>query len=245
MTITSCDPRDNQILGALKQSEREQLATHLELIALSRSEVLYESNDKLQYTYFPITATVSLVCPLEDGSTVEVAMVGNEGLLGISAVMGRNETLNQAIVNVEGHAYRISVAALRSVLARSGGRRKGTLNMLMLRYAQTLLIQMSQTAACNRRHTIEQQLGCWLLSTFDRANSNSLSITQESIAYVLGVRRESITEVAKRLQEAGTINYCRGHIELKNRKQLENTACECYGVMRNESIRWAIDSKAA
>lgn len=245
MSITLCDPRTNQILGALNRSELEQLASHLELIAMSRSEVLYESNDKLQYIYFPITTTVSLICPLEDGSTVEVAMVGKEGMLGISAIMGRNETLTQAIVNVEGHAYRISVKALRSALARSGGRRSGTLNMLMLRYAQTLFIQMSQTAACNRRHALEQQLCCWLLSTFDRANSNSLSMTQESIAYVLGVRRESITEVAKRLQDAGTINYHRGHIELRNREQLENTACECYGVIRDQLIRSENDSKAA
>jgi CRP-like cAMP-binding protein len=153
--------------------------------------------------------------------------------------------MTQAIVNLEGSAYRISLKPFRNALARSGGRRAGMLQVIMLRYAQMLFIQMSQITACNRRHTIEQQLSCWLLSRFDRANSNSLPLTQESIAYLLGVRRESIAQAAKRLQEAGIINYRRGHIDLVNREQMEKTACECYKVIKNASTSLENDTKAA
>ena len=245
MSIT-CDPRENQILRALRQAEFEHLAPHLELVTLSRSEVLFEPNDKLQYVYFPVTATASLLCCLEDGTSVEVAMVGNEGVLGVSVLMGtRNVALTQAMINLTGHGYRISIESLQSALARSEGRRAGTLKKLILRYAQTLFVQMSQATACNRRHALEQQLCCWLLLSFDRGRSNSLSMTQESIAYILGVRRESITEAAGKLQQAGIIDYHRGHIELKDRVKLETIACECYGVIKEESMRLATDFQAA
>lgn len=245
MSIT-CDPRENQILCALKQAEFEHLAPHLELVTLSRSEVLFEPDDKLQYVYFPVTATASLLCCLADGTSVEVAMVGNEGVLGVSALMGtRNVALTQAIINLTGHGYRISIESLQGTLVRSEGRRAGTLRKLILRYAQTLFVQMSQATACNRRHALEQQLCCWLLLSFDRGRSNSLSMTQESIAYILGVRRESITEVAGKLQQAGMIDYRRGHIELKDRVKLETTACECYGVIKEESMRLTTDFQAA
>lgn len=242
-TLT-CDPRENQILCALKSSEFEQLATHLELVTMSRSEVLFEANEKLQYVYFPTTATASLLCCLEDGTTVEVAMVGNEGVIGISALMDGHETLTQAIVNIPGQGYRISVKSLQNVLARSGGRRTGMLQKLILMYARTLFIKMSQTTACNRRHALEQQLCCWLLLSFDHTRSNKLALTQESIAYTLGVRRESITEAAKKLQYAGVIDYHRGRIELKDREKLEMTACECYEVMNEASVRLASDLQA-
>ena len=241
----ACDPRENQILCALKSSEFNQLAAHLELVTMSRSEVLFEANEKLQYVYFPTTATASLLCCLEDGTTVEVAMVGNEGMLGISALMGGHGTLTQAIINLPGQGYRISVKSLQSVLARSGGRRSGMLQKLILRYAQMLFIKMSQATACNRRHALEQQLCCWLLLSFDHTQSNKLALTQESIAYTLGVRRESITEAARKLQYAGIIDYHRGCIELKDREKLETTACECYGVMKEESVRLASDLQAA
>ncbi len=244
MTIT-CDPRENHILYALRQAEFELLEPHLELTTMSRAEVLFEAYDKLQYIYFPVTATASLLCCLEDGVSVEVAMVGSEGILGVSALMGRDVALTQAIINIPGYCYRISIKSLQSALSRSGGRRAGTLQKLILRYAQTLFMQMSQATACNRRHALEQQLCYWLLSSFDRGHSNSLSMTQESIAYILGVRRESITEAAKKLQEAGIIEYYRGHIELKSRTKLETAACECYRVMKEESVRLTTDLQPA
>ncbi len=227
---TTPDLCDNHTLCALTEPELNQLIPHLELITLSRAEVLFDVYDKLKYLYFPTTAIVSLLNCLQDGSTVEVAMVGNEGLLGVTALMGRNESSTQAIVIQAGHAYRVSMVSLQIVLARSGGRRSGTLQKMILRYAQTLFVQMSQSAACNRRHTIEQQLSSWLLSGFDRAGTNTLSITQESISYYLGVRRESVTEAAKKLQESGVIQYRRGQIELTNRAGMEIKACECYKV---------------
>ena len=233
----TCDPKENHILNALQQTEFDLIEPHLELISMSRAEVLFEAYDKLQYIYFPVTATTSLLCSLEDGVSVEVAMVGSEGILGVSAFLGRNEGLTQAVINIPGHCYRISLNALHNVLSRSGGRRTGTLQKLILRYSQTLFLQMSQAIACNRRHNLEQQLCYWLLSSFDRSHSNNLLMTQESIAYILGVRLESITETAKKLQEAEIIEYCRGQIELKDREKLETTACECYSVMKEESIR--------
>lgn len=237
-----CDPRENHILRALRQAEFELLEPHLELITMSRAEILFEANDKLQYVYFPVTATASLLCCLEDGTSVEVVMVGNEGILGVSALLGsRNLALIQAIINVTGQGYRVSIKSLQTVLARSGGRRTGMLQKLLLRYAQTLFIQMSQATACNRHHAIEQQLCRWLLLSFDRGRIENLLMTQESIAYILGVRRESITEAARKLQQAGVINYQRGHIELKDREKLENTACECYEVIKEESIRLLAD----
>lgn len=239
------DPRENHILYALRQSEFERLVPQLELVTMARSEVLFEANDKLQYLYFPTTAVTSLLCCLEDGTSVEVAMVGNEGVLGVSVLMGKNETLTQVIVSKAGYGYRISKNSLQSALVRSGGRRAGMLQKLMLRYAQTLFVQMSQATACNRRHTLEQQLCCWLLLNSDRGYSNSLSITQELIAYMLGVRRESVTEAAGKLQDAGMISYHRGHIELKDRVKLEAVACECYGVMKEESDRMITDFQAA
>lgn len=246
LTNTSYTFQENSILGALSAAELDGLAPHLELVTLLHSEVLFEDNDMLQYAYFPVTATVSLLCCLEDGSCVEVSMVGNEGIIGISVVLGNNaKTLTQAITKIEGQAYRISVRELKNILARSGGRRAGTLKKLLLRYAQTLFVQVSQATACNRRHALEQQLCTWLLSCFDRGNSSNLSITQELIAYILGVRRESITVIAKKLQEEGMINYSRGQIQLKCREKLEIHACECYGIVKNESDRWVIDAKAA
>lgn len=241
----SPDPCDNHILCALKESELNQLIPHLESMPISHGEVLFDVYDKLKYLYFPTSAIASLLNCLEDGTTVEVAMVGNEGLLGVTALMGRNESPTQAIVNQSGHAYRISMASLQSVLARSGGRRLGTLQKLLLRYFQTLFIQMSQNAACNRRHAIEQQLSSWLLFNFDRTSTNTLLITQEMISYCLGVRRESVTEAAKRLQDAGVIKYRRGRIELTNRLGMENKACECYKVIKEETTLYSTNLQAA
>ncbi len=245
LTITATDYKENSILGALTAAEIESLVPHLELVTLLHSEVVFEDNDKLRYAYFPVSSTVSLLCCLEDGSCVEVAMVGKEGILGISVVMGNDKTLTQAITKIEGQAYRISIRALQNAMVRSEGRRTGTLKKLLLRYAQTLFVQISQATACNRRHALEQQLCTWLLSCFDRCDSSNLSITHELIAYILGVRRESITVIAKKLQQDGMIEYSRGQIELKDRGKLEVNACECYSIVKNESSRWIIDTSRA
>ncbi len=241
--IITCDPQENQILCALEQTEYELLAPHLELVTISRAEVLCEAYDILQHIYFPLTATASLLCCLEDGTTVEVAMVGNEGILGASALMGRNESLTQVIVSKTGQAFRAPIHSLQYMLSSTEDGYSGMLQKLILRYTQTLLAQISQATACNRRHLLEQQLSSWLLSNFDRWCSDNLPMTQESIAYLMGVRRESITEAAKRLQQAGMIDYRRGYIELKSREKLESNACECYDVIKEELIRLASDSQ--
>lgn len=243
--IITCDPREKHLLCALTDSELEMLAPHLELVTMATSEVLFEANEKIHHIYFPITAFASLLCCLEDGTTVEVAMVGNEGMLGVSALMGNNESLTQALIIQAEHGYRISINSIHSILARSGGRRSGMLQKTILRYAHSLFKQMSQGTACKRRHSLDQQLCSWLLSCFDRGHSNALSMTHESIAYILGVRRESITGIAKNLQEAGIIQYQRGHIELKSRASMESRACECCMILKGESNRLSDDSKAA
>jgi len=225
---------NNSILSALTAAELESIASHLELVRLDYAEVLFESNDTLEHAYFPVTSAASLLCCLDDGSCVEVATVGKEGVIGISVVLGNAKTLTQAITKIEGLAYRISAKELKNILARSGGRRAGTLNKLMLAYAQTLLLQVSQTTACNRRHPLEQQVCTWLLSCFDRSTSSNLLITHELIGHILGVRRESITLIAKKLQDQGMINYSRGQIQLLSRDKLEAHACECYSIVKNE-----------
>lgn len=240
-SIITCDPRDNHILCALTKPEFELLVPHLELTTLSRSEVLFEAYEKLQYIYFPVTATASLLCWLEDGITVEVAMVGKEGILGVSALMGREESFTQVLIRQPGHGYRIAIKSLQKAFARSGGRRTGILQKLISRYNQTLLIQMAQATACSRRHFLEQQLCTWLLACFERGHSNTLMMTQESISYALGVRRESITEAAKKLQDAEIITYRRGCIELKNKTELEARACECNKVFGRELVRLKAD----
>lgn len=240
-----CDPQLNSILRALSPAEFECIAPRLELVSMSSAEVLYEINEKLRYAYFPITATASLLCGLEDGTSVEVAVVGNDGMLGVSVFMGGDAPLTAATIHTAGSLYRISGQFLHEALSRSGGRRNGTLQSLLLRYTQTLIVQMAQTTACNRRHSVEQQLCRWLLLNFDRVHSNSLTMTQELIANMLGVRRESITEAARKLQLAGILSYRRGHIEVINRVGLEAHVCECYQVLKKESERLSTDLLAA
>ena len=230
------DPNQNYLLAAMVDAEFDRLAPHLELIPMLLGDVLYESGGKLQHVYFPTTSIVSLQYELENGASSEIAGVGNEGVLGISLFMGGNTTLSRAVIQTGGHGYR-----LRSQILMDEFNRAGPLMRLLLRYTQALITQMSQTAICNRHHSMDQQLCRWLLLTLDRVTRNDLTITQEQIANMLGVRREGITEAAGKLQDAGLIRCRRGQITLVNRAGLENAVCECYGVVKKEFARLLSD----
>ena len=232
-------PKQNHLLAALPAEIFERLSPHLELISMPLGEVLYESGAQLQYVYFPTTAIVSLHYLLESGASAEIAGVGNEGVLGISIFMGGNTTPSLATVQTAGCGYR-----LKGRLMMEEFNRAGPMMRLMLRYTQALMTQISQTAVCNRHHSIEQQLCRWLLLTLDRLPSLELTITQELIASMLGVRREGITEAAGNLQRAGLISYRRGHITVLDRPGLESHACECYQVVRKEFHRLLGDARA-
>jgi CRP-like cAMP-binding protein len=231
-------PNQNHLLAALPTEEFERLAPHLELVALPLGEILYEPGEKLQHAYFPTTAIVSLHYVMENGSSSESAGVGNEGVVGISLFMGGDTTPSSAVVQTSGHAYRLPGKLLKEEFNRAGLMQK-----LMLRYTQALMTQMSQTAVCNRHHSIEQQLCRWLLLTLDRLPSNDLIMTQELVASMLGVRREGITEAAGNLQRAGFISYRRGHIAVLDRAGLESHTCECYAVVKKELSRLLSDVK--
>jgi transcriptional regulator, Crp/Fnr family len=230
---TISNSHQNHLLAALPAEDYERIAPHLELVMLHEGEALLEVGDKLRHVYFPVTATASLLCNLEDGASVEVASVGNEGLVGVSIFMGNEGALTQATVQTGGSSYRLSAKVLKEEFERGGA-----LQHFLMRYTRTLFIQMAQTTACNRRHSVEQQLCRWLLLNFDRLHTNTLETTQESISHMLGVRRESVTEAARRLQSAGMINYHRKHIEVADRSALEAHVCECYNVVRRESERF-------
>ena len=233
---TPQSPNQNYLLAALPTAEFERIALHLELVAMPLGEVLYESSGQLQHVYFPTTAIVSMHYVMENGASSEIAGVGNEGVLGISLFMGGNTTPSRAIVQTAGHGYRLKTSLLMEEFKRGG-----VMQHLLLRYTQALITQVSQTAVCNRHHSVEQQLCRWLLLTLDRLPSNELTMTQELIASMLGVRREGITEAAGRLQQAGFIRYRRGHITVQDRSGLESRVCECYAVVKNEHDRLLCD----
>lgn len=234
---TSHSSMQNHILAALSATELNHLSLCLEWVPMPLGEVLYESGGRLQHVYFPIDSIVSLLYVMEDGASAEIAVVGNEGMLGVALFTGGNTMPNRAVVQSGGHGYRLRASALKEALQRGGGRRAGTLRQLLLHYTQALMTQMSQTAVCNRHHSVEQQLCRWLLLSIDRLPSNSLTMTQELIANMLGVRREGVTEAAGHLQRAGLIRYSRGHIEVLNRSGLEEAVCECYAVVKAEFDR--------
>jgi CRP-like cAMP-binding protein len=217
-------------------AEFERLAGHLELVPMPLGEILYEPGRQLQHAYFPTTAIVSLHYVIESGASAEIAGVGNEGVVGISLFLGGETTPSSAVVQTAGHAYRLDRRLLKQEFNRAGP----MLNLL-LRYTQALITQMTQTAVCNRHHSVEQQLCRWLLVTLDRVASGQLVMTQELIARMLGVRREGITEAAGRLQQAGFIRYRRGHISVLERSGLETRACECYAVVKKEFVRLLSD----
>jgi len=234
MTEPACHqtPHQNHLLDALPRSDYERIASHLELIPMPLGKVLYESGVKLQWVYFPTTAIISLLYVMEDGASAEIAIVGNEGILGISLFMGGDTTPSRALVQSAGHAFRLRADLLKNEFARFGP----TMHLL-LRYTQALITQMAQTAVCNRQHSVDQQLCRWLLLSLDRLQSNELSMTQELIANMLGVRREGVTEAAGKLQRAGLIRYQRGLISVQNRPGLEARCCECYQVVKTEFDR--------
>jgi len=230
------NPNQNHLLAALPAAEFERLAAHLELVPLQLGEVLYEPDTQLQHAYFPTTAIVSLHYVMASGASAETAGVGNEGVVGIALFMGGETTPSSAVVQTAGHAYRLAARLMKQEFNRGG-----SMQQLMLRYTQALLTQMAQTAACNRHHTVEQQLCRWLLLTLDRVPTTELVMTQELIASMLGVRREGITEVAGKLQREGYIRYRRGHITVLDRSGLESRACECYAVVKKEMSRLLSD----
>jgi CRP-like cAMP-binding protein len=229
-------PSQNHILAALPTAEFEALAAYLELVPMRLGDMLYEPGSQLRHAYFPTTSIVSLHYVTETGASAETAGVGNEGVVGISLFMGGDTTPSSAVVQTAGHAYRLE----RNLLMREFNRGE-LMQRLLLRYTQALITQMSQTAACNRHHSVEQQLCRWLLLTLDRLPSNDLIMTQELVARMLGVRREAITEAAGKLQRAGFIRYRRGHISVLERAGLEAGACECYAVVKKELGRLLSD----
>ena len=225
-------PQKNLLLAALSAPECERLYPHLQLVSLPLGKVLYESGDVMRHVYFPIDSIISLLYVLEDGASAEIAVVGNEGLIGISLFMGGETTPSRAIVQSAGSAYRLSGQLLKDEFHRNGG-----MQLLLLRYTQALLTQMAQTAVCNRHHSVDQQLCRWLLLSLDRLTTNKLNMTQELIANMLGVRREGVTDAAGKLQKLGVIQYARGRITVLDRPQLESLSCECYAVVKKETDR--------
>jgi len=229
-------PNQNHLLAALPAAEFERVAADLELVPMRLGELLYEPGQQLQHAYFPTTAIVSLHYVMESGASAETAGVGNEGVVGISLFMGGDTTPSSAVVQTAGHAYRLEGRLLKQEFNRAG-----LMQRMLLRYTQALMTQMTQTAACYRHHSIEQQLCRWLLLTLDRLPSNELIMTHELVASMLGVRREGISEAAGKLQQAGFIRYRRGHITVLERSGLETRVCECYTVVKNELSRLLSD----
>lgn len=225
-------PRQNHLLDALPAVVYERFSPHLELVQMPLGEVLYESGDELRYAYFPATCIVSLLYVMENGASAEIAVIGNEGIIGIALFMGGGTMPNRAVVQSAGFAYRLEAPRLMQEFNRYG-----VLHHLLLRYTQALFTQMAQTAVCNRHHSVDQQLCRWLLLSLDRLPTNELIMTQELIANMLGVRREGVTEAAGKLQRAGLIHYSRGHITVLDRPGLDARVCECYQVVKKEFDR--------
>ncbi|WP_243048707.1 Crp/Fnr family transcriptional regulator [Dyella sp. RRB7] len=226
------DPRQNRLLAALPDAEWVRWAPHLEPVDMPLGKVLYESGSRLSHVYFPTTSIVSLLYVMEDGASAEIAVVGNDGIVGISLFMGGQSTTSRALVQSAGLGFR-----LKADLMLQEFNRAGPALHLLLRYTQALITQMSQTAVCNRHHSLDQQLCRWLLLSLDRLHSRELVMTQELIANMLGVRREGVTEAAGNLQQAGLIRYQRGHITVLDRAGLEKRTCECYAVVKKEYDR--------
>ncbi len=225
-------PTENHLLEALPPVDFERIGRKLTLVPLALGQSIYESGSRMNHVYFPADSIVSLLYVMADGAAAEIAVVGNEGMIGVSLFMGGESTPSRAVVQSAGYAFQLSGRVLKEEFKKAG-----VLQHLLLRYTQSLLTQMAQTAVCNRHHTLDQQLCRWLLLSLDRLSSNELVMTQELIANMLGVRREGVTEAAGRLQKSGVINYRRGRIQVIDRPALEALACECYAVVKIESDR--------
>jgi CRP-like cAMP-binding protein len=230
--LNSAEPRNNFLLAALPDPEWRRWQSLLEKVEMPLGQVLYEPGTTLAHVYFPTTSIVSLLYVMENGASAEIAVVGNEGLVGISLFMGGESTPSRAVVQSAGHGLRLKAQLMKSEFERAG-----PVLHLLLRYTQALITQMAQTAACNRHHTLDQQLCRWLLLSLDRLRTNELAMTQELIANMLGVRREGVTEAALKLQQAGLISYARGRITVLDRAGLEKRTCECYAVVKREYDR--------
>jgi len=233
-------PKQNHLLAALPAADYERLLPELELVPLPLGWAVYESGGKLGFVYFPTTSIISLLYVMENGASAEIAVTGSDGLVGIALFMGGETTPSRAVVQSAGYGYRLKAGVLKREFEQGG-----TLQHLALRYTQALITQMAQTAVCNRHHSVEQQLCRWLLLSLDRLPSNELSMTQELIANMLGVRREGVTEAAGKLQAAGLIHYSRGHITVLDRPKLEKRVCECYAVVKKEFDRLLPDRTAS
>ena len=225
-------PTQNHLLAALPEADYARLLPDLEPIPMPLGWAVYESGGRMSYMYFPTTSIVSLLYVMENGASAEIAITGNEGLVGISLFMGGESTPSRAVVQSAGNGYRLRANILKREFALGGN-----LQHLSLRYTQALITQMAQTAVCNRLHALDQQLCRWLLLSLDRLPGNELVMTQELIANMLGVRREGVTEAAGKLQRDGLIHYSRGHIKVLDRPKLEQSVCECYGVVKKEFDR--------
>ncbi|MBQ0921927.1 Crp/Fnr family transcriptional regulator [Hydrogenophaga aromaticivorans] len=223
-------PRQNHLLAALSPEVQDRLFPYLELVALPLRALMYESGRPMRHVYFPTDAIVSLQYVMENGASTAILVVGNEGLLGITLFMGGESSPSRSVVQSAGHAYRLPRSRVKEEF-----KRHGELLLLMLRYTQALITQVAQTAVCNRHHAIDQQLCRWLLLSLDRLSNNHLTMTQEFIANMLGVRREGVTQAALKLQQLGVISYSRGLIKVLDRPQLEALSCECYGVVKKET----------
>ena len=235
--MSTAHPRENHLLDALPPADLERLQPQLKLVQLPLGHVLYESGSRQRKVFFPTTAVVSLLYLMVDGASAQIAVVGNEGLIGVSIFMGGETTTSRAVVQSAGYAYQLSDRILKEEFTRGG-----VLQYRLLRYTQALLTQMTQTAVCNRHHSLDQQLCRWLLLSLDRLSGNELVVTQELIANMLGVRREGVTEAAGNLQAAGLIEYRRGHITVLDRAGLESRTCECYAVVKKEFDRLLPDN---
>ena len=232
MSLSFNDLKQNYLLSALPKNAGRRWLQHLEPVELPLGEVLYEPGSTQSHVYLPTTAIVSMLYVMEDGDSAEIAVVGNEGIVGIPLFMGGDSTSSRAVVQSAGAGFRLKAQAMREEVNRSG-----PVLHLLLRYTQALITQMAQTAVCNRHHTVDQQLCRWLLLSLDRLQGNELVMTQELIANMLGVRREGVTEGALKLQHAGLIRYLRGHITVVDRKGLEERSCECYAAVKKEYDR--------
>jgi CRP-like cAMP-binding protein len=232
------DPKLNHLLAALPGEEWKRWVPQLELVDLKLGQVIYESGGKLSHVFFPTTAIVSLLYVTESGASAEIAVVGNEGMIGISLFMGSESTPNRAVVQSAGQGFRMKPHVLQEDFKRA------PVMHLLLRFTAALMTQMAQTAVCNRHHSLDQQLCRWLLLSLDRLQGNKLVMTQELIANMLGVRRGGVTESALKLQKAKLISYSRGHITVLDRPRLEQRTCECYGVVKNEYARLLPDREA-